>query len=108
MLNNSNAINYSFIHSDNNFNYFYNMLTITLLSTLITSMVGIFTELNKSLINFIGNIFKKTYEYFKKITKGKTNQIIIEHKINNNDPKLNNKLLIEAILYDYLNGDNYK
>ena len=87
---------------------YYDMIMITLMSTFITSLVGMLTEFNKNFMKLIGKIFEIVMEKIRKYRTTDSNEIIIEYKINDQDPKINNKLLIDAILYNFNEGTRYK
>lgn len=87
---------------------YYDMIMITLMSTFITSLIGMLTEFNKNFMKLIGKIFGIVMEKIRKYRTTDSNEIIIEYKINDQDPKINNKLLIDAILYNFNEGNRYK
>ena len=89
-------------------NHYYDMILITLMSTFITSLVATLTEFNKGIMKLLVIIFEKIMEKIKKYNLKNLNEVIIEHKINDQDPKINNKILINSILYDFTKGNKYK
>jgi len=54
------------------------------------------------------NIFVLMYEYAYARLKGVENVVVIEYKLKDQDPKVNNKLLIESILYNFNMAKRYK
>jgi hypothetical protein len=57
---------------------------------------------------FIKNILISLYEYAYARLKGVENVMVIEYKLKDQDPKVNNKLLIEAVLYNFDKAKRYK
>ena len=84
---------------------FKDTIISVLLGVIITSLLTAITNLN--IIQVIRKITNKIEEYINN-NFNYQNTIVIEHKIKENEPTINNKLLIEAILNGYNKGKKYK
>lgn len=90
-----------------NMDHMYNMIFISLMTALVTSVVATITEMSKNFMSLIGQFFNAMYEYYNKIRKSNKNELIIEHRIKETDPKINNKIIISAIMYDFNGSKSY-
>lgn len=82
------------------------------LTILITIVMGLLGTLISDFTQIVGTKISTLWKYFKTkfndIIFGKQNTIIIEHIINNQSPDINNKLLIDAIRYNFSKGRKYQ
>lgn len=84
-------------------NYVLDIIIGMIVGTVINSVLTYMAKYKESAL------YKKCMEFidsFKKIQQ--YNIVTIEHDIDNEDPLLNNKILIDAILCNYDNGKQYK
>ena len=88
------------------FSQMSNMLFMPLVMTLMSTITVFVTEFAKQCIT---NLFASLTSFIKKIKKYlfKEYTINIHYNEQNNECNENNKLLINAILYNYTNGTNY-
>lgn len=84
-----------------------NMVTTSLMMTLMSTITVFVSEFAKQLITYLSNLIIIIYNYISNYFF-KKNTISITHDFNNCQFDENNKLLINAILYNYHGGSNYK
>lgn len=78
------------------------------LLTFVSIMIGNLTNTMTQFIIFFKNMIVILYEYIYNRVKGVENVMTIEYKLKDQDPKVNNKLLIESILYNFNNAKKYR
>lgn len=89
-------------------NHFFDMIMLTIISSVVTTIVSSVTEIHKTLIKMIATLFTNIYDRIIKYRKKDVYEITIENNLKTPDQTINNKLLIEAVLYDYSDAKKYK
>jgi len=84
------------------------MIMITFIGILVTNLTTGMNNFSGNIFSSIKNIIKWIVDYLKIKINGKENIITIEYKLREPDPKINNKLLIDAILYNFKEASKYK
>ena len=84
------------------------MILMTLMGVLITNLTNGTTVFIGEIISLLKRWIRIMIRYLKNKIQGEENMIVIEYKIKETDPKINNKLLIDAILYKFDNAHRYK
>jgi hypothetical protein len=81
-----------------------NMMMVTIISGFAMKMVGSLDKIFEMLGNAFKFIQKKTIKWW----RGPINYVIIERLFNNSPDDVNNKILIDALLYGHDKGRNFK
>jgi SpoVK/Ycf46/Vps4 family AAA+-type ATPase len=84
------------------------MILMTLIGVIVTNLTSGIGTIGNTLISSIKNIIISIIDFLKLKIRGKLNTIIIEYNMKDQDPKINNKLLIDAILYNFKDANKYK
>lgn len=84
-------------------------IPLTILITIVMGFLGtMITDLTTVVTTKIGSIWKYSRSKVRDLIYGKLNYVIIEHMVNSSIPSINNKLIIDAVRYNFLKGRRYQ
>jgi hypothetical protein len=89
-------------------NPLYDIPLAMIIGVFLTTLAVIIGDFKNTLFGFLRYMIVKSWVFSKELIFGKVNRITIEHVIKNNSPKVNNKLLIDAIRFNFGKGNKYQ
>jgi hypothetical protein len=84
-------------------------IPLTILITIVMGFLGtMITDFTTLVTSKIGSIWNYSRSKVRDLIYGKLNYVVVEHMVNNSVPSINNKLIIDAVRYNFLRGRRYQ